>query len=104
MATIVIFTRLRAQPGRAAALRDAFDSLVASAAREPGTLVFAVHEAADDPDLLLCYEAYRDDAALAEHRASGAVRDAVDRFGDLVAEPPAVTYARYLAGPGVPFA
>ncbi len=104
MPGIVIFTRLRAAPGQIDAVLAAFGPLHAAASDEPGTIAFAVHAAADDPNLLLCYEAYADDAALAHHRDSDAVRDAVDSFGELLDGPPDVTYARLLRGKGVPSA
>jgi len=98
----VIFTRLRAAPGQVDALRAAFEPLHRAATREPGTVAFAVHVAADDPNLLLCYEVYADDAALARHRASDAVSTAVTNFGELLAHAPEVQYARLLLGKGVP--
>ena len=98
----MIFTRLRAAPGRAEDLRAAFEPLHAAAVDEPGTLAFAVHVAADDPDLLLCYEVYADDSSLARHRDGSAVRDAVSAFGELLDGPPDVTYTRLLRGKGVP--
>jgi quinol monooxygenase YgiN len=104
VAGIVIFTRLRAAPGRVDEVVAAFESLHAAASGEPGTLAFAVHVAAADPNLLLCYEAYADDAALAHHRASDAVRDAVSSFDELLDGPPEVTYAHLVRGKGVPFA
>jgi len=99
---IVIFTRLRAAPGRAEDLRAAFEPLHRAAAEEPGTLAFAVHVAADDPDLLLCYEVYADDESLARHRDGDSVRDAVRAFGALLDGAPEVTYARLLHAKGVP--
>jgi quinol monooxygenase YgiN len=100
--TVVIFTRLRAAPGRVEGLRAAFEPLLAAASDEPGTLVFAVHTAADDPEMMLCYEVYADDDALDRHRTSGAVRDALSQFGELLADPPVVTYAQPVGGKGVP--
>ena len=92
-APIVIFTRLVARPGRRNELLDAFAPFLAAVADEPGTEVFAAHTARDDADMLLCYEVYGDDAALAAHRDSDAVRDLVARLGDLLAGPPEVIYA-----------
>jgi len=100
----VIFTRLRAAPDQGNALRAAFEPLRLAASDEPGTMAFAVHVAADDPNSLLCYEVYADDDALATHRASDAVRHAVGSFGQLLAVEPDVTYARLLWGKGVPLA
>ena len=94
MASIVIFTRLTAIPGRRAELLAAFAPLVDAVAGEPGTEVFVMHTARDDADVVLFYEAYRDEAALATHRESEAVQAVVPRLGDLLAGPPEITYAR----------
>ncbi len=74
MAPIVIFTRLTAQPGRRAELLAAFAPLLDAVADEPGTEVFVMHTARDDADVVLFYEVYRDEVALATHRESEAVR------------------------------
>lgn len=89
----MIFTRLVARPGRRNELLDAFAPFLAAVEDEPGTEAFAAHTARDDADMLLCYEVYRDEAALAAHRDSDAVRDLVARLGDLLAGPPEVIYA-----------
>lgn len=91
---MVIFTRLESKPGRREDLLEAFVPLRESVAGEPGTLVFAMHEARDEPDVVLCYEVYADEQALSAHRESAAVRSIVDRLGDLLAGTPVITYAR----------
>jgi quinol monooxygenase YgiN len=90
---VVIFTRLTAAPGKRAALRDALDQLAVSTRAEPGNDVFVVHEARDEPDVMLGYEVFRDDEALTAHRATDAVAQARERLDDLLAEPPVITYA-----------
>ena len=94
MARIVIFTRLTARPGRRADLLAAFAPLLDAVADEPGTEVFVMHTARDDADVVLFYEAYQDEAALATHRESEAVRAVIPRLGDLLVAPPEITYAR----------
>ena len=93
MTEIVIFSRLQAQPGRGAELAAAFDDLNDAVANEPGTITFTMHAARDDPDTLLFYEVYADDAALAAHREGNAVRAVVPRLDGLLAAPPEITYA-----------
>ena len=93
MGRIVIFTRLAAAPGRRAELIAAFAPLHDAVGGEPGTAVFAMHAAADEPDVLLGYEVYDDEAALARHRDSDAVRHLVARLDGLLARPPEITYA-----------
>jgi quinol monooxygenase YgiN len=104
VAPIAVFTRLEAAPGRRDELRAAFESLHDAVAAEPGTVVFAMHEATEEPDVVLFYEVYDDDRALAVHRDSAAVRDVVARLGGLLARPPEVTYARSARAKGLPFA
>jgi quinol monooxygenase YgiN len=91
---IVIFTRLTARPGLRAELLAAFAPLLDAVANEPGTEVFVMHTARDDADVVLFYEAYRDEAALPTHRESEAVRAVVPRLGDLLVAPPEITCAR----------
>jgi quinol monooxygenase YgiN len=91
--TIVIFTRLTARPGRRADLLAAFAPLLGAVADEPGTEAFIMHTARDDADVVLFYEAYRDEAALAVHRESEAVRSVVPLLGELLVGPPEITYA-----------
>jgi quinol monooxygenase YgiN len=93
VARVVIFTRLVAREGRFDELRAALAELTMSSRAEPGCEVFAVHAARDEADVLLGYEVFRDDAALAEHRASEAVARARERLDGLLVEPPTISYA-----------
>ena len=78
---------MRAHPGRRAELLEVLRDLVdAAAAAEPGTLVYVMHEAADDPDVVVSYELFADEAALAAHRDSAVVAAVMPRLNALVAE------------------
>ena len=78
---------MRAHPGRRAELLDLLRELVdAAAADEPGTLVYVMHEASDDPDVVVSYELFADEAALEVHKASPAVGAVMPRLGAVVAE------------------
>jgi autoinducer 2-degrading protein len=78
---------MRAQPGRRADLLELLRELVdAAAADEPGTLVYVMHEAADDADTVVSYELFADEAALEAHKASPVVTSVMPRLGALVAE------------------
>ena len=78
---------MRAHPGRRAELLELLRELVAAAASdEPGTLVYVMHEAADDPDTVVSYELFADEAALEAHKASPAVAGVMPRLQPLVAE------------------
>jgi quinol monooxygenase YgiN len=78
---------MRAHPGRRAALLEVLRELVdAAAVDEPGTLVYVMHEAADDPDTVVSYELFADEAALEAHQASPTVTGAMPRLEALLAE------------------
>jgi len=78
---------MRAHPGRRAELLELLRELVdAAAADEPGTLVYVMHEAADDPDTVVSYELFADEAALSAHRDSAVVASVMPRLNELVAE------------------
>jgi len=78
---------MRAQPGRRADLLALLRELVdAAATDEPGTLVYVMHEADDDPDVVVSYELFADEAALEAHKASPAVAAVMPRLGPLVAD------------------
>lgn len=90
---VVIFTRLVAKPGRGGELLAILEELATATSTEPGNDVFVIHAARDEPDTVLGYEVFRDDDALAAHRATDAVRLAQGRLGDVLAEPPEIRYA-----------
>lgn len=94
MPRVVIFTRLTARPGKGAELLAALEAFADNSRTEPGTEVFAVHGARDLPDVVVGYEVFRDDDALAAHRASDATTEVTARLPSLLAGPPEITYAR----------
>jgi quinol monooxygenase YgiN len=91
-AAIVIFSRLRARSGQRDGLVAVLAPLVAAAATESGTEQFDLHLARDDADEVWLYERFTDEAALAAHQKGPAVREVVARLGDLLSDPPAITY------------
>ena len=78
---------MRARPGRRAELLALLRELVdAAESDEPGTLVYVMHEAVDDPDVVVSYEVFADEAALDAHKASPAVASVMPRLDALLAE------------------
>jgi quinol monooxygenase YgiN len=57
-------------------------------AKEPGTLVYSVHQRKDDPRVFVFYEKYESDAALAEHSAN--LKAAGAGFARILAGPPEI--------------
>ena len=89
----MIFTRLTAVAGRRDDLIASLESLADATNREPGAETFVLHAARDEPDVVLGYEVFRDDAALAAHQASGHVAAIGPTLVALLAAPPEITYA-----------
>ena len=90
--SIAIFTRLVAKSGRRDELVAVLEELAQSTRAEPGNEQFVTHAARDEPDVVLGYELFTDDAAMEAHRATDAVRIARERLDDLLSAPPEITY------------
>jgi quinol monooxygenase YgiN/type 1 glutamine amidotransferase len=65
----------------------ALEALRRQTEHEPGTLLFAVHEERDAPGTFAVFERYADKAAVAVHRASGAMAQFVALLGELGVAP-----------------
>lgn len=85
---VAYVVRMRAAPGRRHELLAVLAELVEAARGEEGTLAYTFHTTADDPDVVVSYERFRDEDALARHRDSPAVEAALPRIGGLVAGAP----------------
>lgn len=53
-----------------AEIAEALRTLTAASRLEPGCVSYIPHQLTEDPDTVLIYEQYKDDAALAAHRES----------------------------------
>jgi quinol monooxygenase YgiN len=93
---------MRAHPGRRAELLELLRELVdAASTGEPGTLVYVMHEAADDSDTGVSYELFADDAALAVHRDAPAVARVLPQLR-ATSEPGSVRRLVPAVGKGLP--
>jgi quinol monooxygenase YgiN len=99
---VVITVSLTAKPGRRDDLLATFTALCDTADTETGTSVFAVHTVDADPDGIVCYEVYRDRDALGVHQRSEAVAAMVESLGDLIAQPPTISYLSPVRVKGIP--
>lgn len=68
--------------------------------REPGTLMYLVHEVEDDPDGRVFYELYRDRAAFDQHNAQEHVRRFLAEREQYLIEPPRVEFLNLGSGAG----
>jgi (4S)-4-hydroxy-5-phosphonooxypentane-2,3-dione isomerase len=82
---IAIVARVTVKAGKADEYVAAFAPLLEQAQTEPGTLLYAVHRAKDDPRVFWTTEVYADGAAFAAHRASEVHAAASSVFPELIA-------------------
>ncbi|MBL0743009.1 putative quinol monooxygenase [Chryseolinea lacunae] len=65
--TIHVFTKWQVKEGQMNALLSLFVEVVRRSIEEPGNLYYKVHQSKTDPNTLLIFEGYIDEAAFAEH-------------------------------------
>jgi quinol monooxygenase YgiN len=82
---IAILARVTVKEGKAGPYLAALEPLLEQARKEPGTLLYAVHRSADDPQVFWTTEIYAGDAAFAAHRATEVHAAAEPVFTDLIA-------------------
>ena len=99
MGRICFISRMTARPGRRDELLAELRLLVeAATADEPGTELFEINVLDDDPDVVISYEVFADDEALAAHASAPATSAFVERIGDLLAKPPEPLRGRPVMG------
>jgi autoinducer 2-degrading protein len=67
---VVLAVTWTANPGKEAEVAAVFRKLEEASRREPGCLMYVVHQHRTEPERFFIYEQYVDDAALAAHRDS----------------------------------
>ena len=85
MPHVAIVARVTVREGKADEYLTAFAPLLEQAEKEPGTLLYAVHRAKDDPHVFWTTEIYADDDAFAVHTSSAAHGAAAPVFTELIA-------------------
>jgi quinol monooxygenase YgiN len=99
MSEIVVVGALRARPGREDETRQVLSDLVEPTHREPGCILYALHQGVDDPGRFAFVERWSSRGELDDHLASPHVSAFRERAGELLAEPPDITiYGALLAG------
>ena len=72
--------------GKGDELIAAFGPLFDQVDKEPGTEVYALNRAKDDPNVFWFYELYTDVEALGAHGSSDIMAKAASAFGSLIAD------------------
>ncbi|MGH9604622.1 MAG: putative quinol monooxygenase [Terracidiphilus sp.] len=68
---VSVLVRFKFAPEDREEIAEILRQLAAESRREPGVEVFIPHQLRDDPDTVVIYEQYRDEKAVADHRATG---------------------------------
>jgi quinol monooxygenase YgiN len=97
---LALVVEFRAAPGRLDELRSALLELTRATRAESGCLRYDLHEATNDPDVLVFYEVWATPAAHAAHDATEHVTSFVARIPELTAEPPRMTRLRRIEPAG----
>jgi len=87
--SLYVIAELKAKAGKEAELRTAFNTLAEkSRANEPGCKNYTLLEVLSEPGHFYSFEIWVDRAALDGHMASPHVKEALSKFGELLAMPP----------------
>ena len=86
MPQVSLLARFRAKEGKGDEIVAAFEPIIDQVRNEPGTLLYVMSRAKDDPDVFWFAELYADDDAFAAHGASDAMAKAGPTLAPLIAE------------------
>jgi quinol monooxygenase YgiN len=86
MAKVSMLAKLRVHAGKGDELVAAFAVIFEQVGREPGTELYVLNRAKDDPDVFWFYELYTDVDALGAHGSSAVMAGAAASFGPLIAD------------------
>src|SRR5262249_62064967 len=86
MPQVALLARFTAKDGKGDEVVAAFEPIIDQVRDEPGTLLYVMNRAKDDPDVFWFAELYADEDAFAAHGASDAMAQAMPVLGPLIAE------------------
>lgn len=92
-----IVAKLVAQPGKRDELVEVLKGMLPAVQAEAGTLTYIMHTCAAEPDAVYFYETYADDAALAAHSKSDAMKAAGPALAQVLAGRPQITVLEEIA-------
>jgi quinol monooxygenase YgiN len=101
MTEIGMWMEVPIKKGTRSAAAEAATFALEKAREDDGTVLFVVNASESDPDLLLVYELYRDQAALDNHNAAEWLPTYLEKMGAFVAGEPRVHLVRPLVAKGI---
>lgn len=102
MAKVAVIAKITALPGKRDEVVAVLNDVVAAAGEEPGTLLYAMNVDKTEADVIWFYEVYADDAALAAHSGSEAMKAAGGKLRDKAAGRPEIHVVELVGGKGLP--
>ena len=102
MAKVAVIAKITALPGKRDEVVAVLNGVVAATQDEPGTLLYAMNVDKVDEDVIWFYEVYADDAALAAHGGSEAMKAAGGQLRDKAAGRPELHVVELVGGKGLP--
>lgn len=101
MTQIAVVVRMKAADGQRDALAGALQTALNTAAGEPGTIYYVLHEDPADEQVLWMYEMYADQAALESHASSDAYKALGPAIRPFLAGRPELTFLKPIGGKGL---
>lgn len=68
---IHVFAKWQVKPGQLETVLNLLAEVVKKSTQEEGNLFYNVHQSNTDPNQIILFEGYRDEAALEAHRSAG---------------------------------
>ncbi|GAC1375835.1 MAG: hypothetical protein NVSMB4_04270 [Acidimicrobiales bacterium] len=103
MAKVAVIAKITALPGQRDEVVAVMNEIVMSAVKqEEGTLLYTLNLDKTNADVIWFYELYADDAALAAHGGSEAMKAAGGKLRDKAAGRPEITLLELVDGKGLP--
>jgi len=102
MAKVAVIAKITALPGKRDEVVAVLNDVVAAVDDEPGTLLYAMNVDKAEADVIWFYEVYADDAALAAHSGSEAMKAAGGKLRDKAAGRPELHLVELVGGKGLP--
>jgi quinol monooxygenase YgiN len=98
---VAVLARIPARPGQRDALVEALQAAIDNADTEDGTLIYILHTDPKDPDAVLFYELYADQAAFEAHGSSDRFKEIGASLRDLAGGRPELTFLTPVIGKGL---
>jgi quinol monooxygenase YgiN len=102
MATLAVIAKITALPGKRDEIVEVLRDVVSATDSEPGTLVYSMNVDKGDENVIWFYELYADEAALAAHGGSEAMKAAGGRLRDKAAGRPELIMLDLVQAKGLP--